>query len=305
MYEPPPGCEVVFRGRERHECLELRLVLEAVGISVEAVHEAGCWLLIVERDDLAVASAELDAYRRENSERSSSSSTAVPVYDGAAAAVLTYVAVVIVVAIFSAHWAWGQDWLSAGRMQAGRVMAGEWWRTVTALTLHLDAGHIISNVVFGGVFGFLAGRILGGGVAWLAIVLAGALGNLVNAMVQAPTHSSIGASTAVFAALGLTVSHALRPRTAVPEKRLKRWSPLIGGTVLLALTGIGGENTDVVAHLTGFLAGLLIGWLGCRLPHRWLASHRTQQWAGFTAITIVVSAWIVGLVIAASRSESG
>lgn len=204
----------------------------------------------------------------------------------------------MLVAVFATRWSFGIDWFFAGRMEAGRVMAGEWWRIVTALTLHLDAGHIMGNLAFGGVFGFLAGRVLGGGVAWLAIVVAGALGNLMNAAVQAPTHLSIGASTAVFAALGVIVSHALRPRAAVPEKTLKRWSPLIGGVLLLAFTGVGGERTDIVAHVTGFFGGLLIGWAACRLPDRWLASRLVQRLAGFTAIAVVVSAWIVALVVA-------
>jgi membrane associated rhomboid family serine protease len=167
---------------------------------------------------------------------------------------------------------------------------------VTALTLHLDAGHITANLVFGAVFGFLAGQALGGGVAWLAIVVAGGLGNFINAFVQAPTHSSIGASTAVFAALGVIVSHALHHWRAVREKPLRRWSPLIGGVLLLAYTGSGGERTDIVAHLTGFMAGLVIGWAGSRLPRRWLANIIVQKWAGVATIALIVAAWTAGLV---------
>lgn len=298
MHETPPDFETVFRTRDRGECRESCLVLEAAGIAAEAGYRDGWWLLSVDRNDLATSTAELDAYRRENSDRSTPRSATVPVYEGAAAAVLVYAGIIILVAILTAHWAFGLEWLSAGRMQAGRVMRGEWWRSVTALTLHLDAGHAIANLVFGAVFGLLAGRLFGGGVAWLAIVAAGALGNVINAALQSPAHTSIGASTAVFAALGLIVSHALRPPTPVPEKAMKRWSPLIGGGVLFALTGMGGARTDVLAHLTGFSAGLLIGSIGCRLPARWLASGEVQSWAGAAAITLVAIAWTIGLVVA-------
>lgn len=297
MYEAPPGYETVFKSREQSECLESRLVLDAAGISTEVGYQDGWWLLAVSRSDLAVSTAELDAYRRENPTPSPRSSMAVPVYGGAAVGVFLYAATIVLVAIFTGQGAFGLEWLSAGQMQAGRAVAGEWWRIVTALTLHLDVGHITANLAFGTVFGFLAGRVLGGGVAWLAIVTAGAMGNFMNAMLQAPTHSSIGASTAVFAALGLIVSHALRPRTAVPEKSLRRWSPLIGGILLFAFTGIGGERTDVMAHVTGFSAGLMIGWVGCRLPHHWLASCKIQGSTGAAAILIVASAWAVGLVV--------
>ena len=296
MYEPPAGCVTVFRTRQRNQCLESRLVLDAAGISAEAGYRDGWWLLVVDHDDLAIAAAELDAYQRENPVQKSPRRRKVPIYAGATSGVFVYAGVLILVAVLSAQWVFGLEWLPAGRMQAGRVMAGEWWRTVTALTLHLDAGHITANLVFGAVFGLLAGQALGGGVAWLAIVIAAALGNFMNALVQAPTHSSIGASTAVFAALGVIVSHALRYWGAVREKPLRRWSPLIGGVLLLAYTGSGGDRTDVVAHLTGFLAGLVIGWVGSRLPGKWLASSIVQKWAGLTTIALIVVAWAVGLI---------
>jgi membrane associated rhomboid family serine protease len=298
MYEPPTGYETVIKTRQRNECLESRFVLDAVGISAEVIHQDGWWFLVVRGGDLANSTAELDAYRQENPDRSTPRSTAVPVYGGAAAAVFVYAGVIILIFIQTAQGAFGLEWMTAGRMEAGKVMAGEWWRTVTALTLHLDLAHISSNLVFGAVFGFLAGRVLGGGVAWLVIVLAGALGNLMNAMVQDPTHTSIGASTAVFAALGVIVSHALRPLASIQDTPVRRWSPLIGGVLLLAFTGVGGERTDVVAHLTGFLAGLLVGWVGCRVPDHWLASREVQAWAGVAAVALLSSAWIVGLVVA-------
>lgn len=298
MDKTSPGHETVFRTKQQRECTESHMVLDAVGIGAEINHREGWWSLEVQQNDATIAIEELEAYWRENVDRSDQRPASIPLYGGATTAVLVYAGVIILLAILTSPWGLGLGWLAAGRMQAGRVMAGEWWRVVTALTLHLDVGHLLANLLFGGVFGFLAGRILGGGVAWLAIVLAGATGNFMNAVVQPPAHLSIGASTAVFAALGILVSHALRPRTAIPEKFFKRWSPLVGGVVLLAMTGVGGERTDVVAHLTGFLAGLLIGWGGCRLPHDWLASREVQKWAGFAGLAIVASAWLVALVSA-------
>ena len=302
MVEPPPGFETVFKTRHRKDCLESRLVLEAVGILAEAVHRDGVWCLVVKAEDLPIATAELDVYRRENVDRSTERAVEVPLYRGGGVGVVVYAGVILLIAMLTAQSALNVDWLAVGRMQAGEVKAGQWWRTATALTLHLDAEHLASNLLFGAVFGLLAGRILGGGVAWLAIVVAGALGNYINALVQPPIHSSIGASTGVFAALGLLVAHALRPRNSTPEKPLKRWSPLIGGVILLGFIGVGGERTDVAAHLTGFLAGLLIGWAGCRLPSRWLANPRTQAMAGVVAVTILVAAWVVGIAVVGDAS---
>ena len=81
MYEPPPGCEIVLRTRQRDQCLESRLVLDAAGISAEAGYRDGWWLLVVDRDDLAVSAAELEAYRRENPVQKSRRIKKVPIYE--------------------------------------------------------------------------------------------------------------------------------------------------------------------------------------------------------------------------------
>jgi rhomboid protease GluP len=296
MYEPPPGCATVLQTRQRDQCRDSRLVLEAVGIPVQTVRWDGCWLLIVEQDDLTVAAAELEAYRRENHDRAAAPPDSVPVYGGAAVGIVLYAVAIVVVALLAAQSAYGFDWMAAGRMQAGKVVEGEWWRVTTALTLHVDSQHLLSNLAMGGLFCYFAGRVLGGGVGWLVIVSAGSLGNWINAMVQPPEHTSIGASTAVFAALGVIVAHAFRHRDSSVKRPLKRWSPLIGGVLLLAFTGLGGERTDVVAHVTGFLAGLLVGWIGCRMPHDWMADRRIQGWSGAAAVAAVAVAWFAALV---------
>lgn len=298
MYEPPPDRQVVMQTRRRAECFESRLVLSAVGIRAEVIHHVGWWYLVVRQRDAEASATELAAYQRENAESPEIIDEPTRLYGGAVAGVLVYVAVILWGFLWANGQAFGFGWLSAGRTQAAEVTRGELWRCVTALTLHADVQHLASNIVFGGLFGFLAGRLLGGGFAWLTIVIAGSLGNLINAWVQAADHRSIGASTAVFAALGIVVSHALMPANTRREKALRRWAPLIGGVVLLGMTGVGGERTDVTAHVTGFLAGLLIGWAGCRVPRRWLEDRRWQMACGAAAFVLVVIAWGFALAVA-------
>ena len=298
MYEPPPGHEVVFETSHRGEATELRFVLESVGVRSKLQQFRGGWLIIVSSQSAVQASEEISAYRSEITESRERRPAVTPVYGGALMGAFSYAGVLMLVALLLGRSTWGLNWWSAGRMQAGLVMEGQFWRCFTALTLHLDPGHIGSNLVFGCVFGLMAGRILGGGVAWLVIVFSGALGNWVNALLQSADHASIGASTAVFSALGVLISHALQPRSGPRESFLKRWSPLIGGLVLFGLTGIGGENTDVTAHATGLLAGLALGWAGAALPADWLRSRSVQLTSGVVAMTVVAVAW--GLALAYS-----
>jgi membrane associated rhomboid family serine protease len=297
-FSPPEGQAAALATRRRAECLEARLVLSAVGIPAEAVRQGGWWWLVVPQERLDAAREELEAYRRENAQRQSPPRGPSPRYGGAGSAVVVYAVALMLIGTCAVEGALGLPWLATGRMEADAVLAGQWWRTVTALTLHVGAGHLLSNLVFGAVFGILAGRLLGGGVAWLVIVVAGALGNLLNATIQPPNHVSIGASTAVFAALGVSVADALRPRGEERERPLRRWSPLIGGLVLLGLLGVGGERTDVAAHVTGLLAGVLLGSFGCRLPPRWLVNRQVQAASGAAAIALVAAAWFVGFAFA-------
>lgn len=297
MSDSKPGFVTLLKTRQRRECMKLRLVLDAAGIPADAIHRDRWWYLIVVDQHESIALSELDAYRQENPAPAPVAESATPRFEGAATGVFVYATVITIVFLLSVTRAYELNWYEAGTMQAGKVVDGAYQRTATALTLHVDGVHLVSNLVFGSVFGLLAGRVLGGGVAWLAILLAGSLGNLINALVQSPEHRSLGASTAVFAALGVIVSHALRPARPTQEKALRRWSPLIGGVLLLAFTGVGGERTDVAAHGTGFFAGLLIGWFGSRLPNRLLARRTVQLSSGFLAIVTLVIAWLCAFTL--------
>jgi len=207
---------------------------------------------------------------------------------------LVLAALVAVTGLSSRH-ALGADWFDAGRAQAGAMVDGEWWRSLTALTLHVDARHLLGNLFFGSVLGFFASQGLGVGVAWLAILAGGAIGNLANAVLRDPQHSAVGASTAVFAALGLLVALALHHRRSSSVGVVRRWSPLVAGILLLAWTGMGGERTDVLAHVTGLLAGLAVGALAGFVPPKALEGRAVQVGAAALTVIALVVAWAVAL----------
>lgn len=287
--------ETVMQSVHRKECMEARLVLQSIGIPAEVEHRDGLWLLSVRREYLERAAAELEAYRLENPTSPERIQPKRPRMGGVGVGVFLYIVVVLYVTFLDASDTFGRDWQATGRVDSTKVLDGQWWRCFTALTLHLDAAHLIANLVFGTVFGLIAGGILGGGVTWLALVVAGGLGNFVNAVVRGDDHLSLGASTAVFASLGLIVSDALGTGAGDGAPIMRRWAPLIAGLVLFAFTGIGDERTDVGAHLTGFIAGMLIGWLGPKLPLPWLESRMVQAAAGLLAFSLIGWTWLLAL----------
>ena len=143
---------------------------------------------------------------------------------------------------------------------------GEWWRPFTALFLHADFGHLIGNLLSGLLFGTLVARSIGPLRAWLLILVCGTLGNaMTSALTYPESFVSIGASTAVFGALGILsgIGFATMLRVRRPLPWAKITAPLVAGIILLGWLGGGshGGNTDVLGHLGGFAAGLTAGLL--------------------------------------------
>ncbi|MFT3867917.1 MAG: rhomboid family intramembrane serine protease [Nibricoccus sp.] len=175
-----------------------------------------------------------------------------------------------VLGIFVGYWAQSErpGLTDAALLDARRVFdQGEWWRVWTALWLHADLGHLVSNAANGfmifsvviATFGFYAG--------WSLIGASAITGNVAAVALHAgDDYRSLGASTAVFAALGLLVGRAIR--LAIRVGRLHRLrtllTPLFAGLVILGLYGAGGVQVDVLAHALGFAAGILFGFCAVR-----------------------------------------
>ena len=192
----------IRRSRSRQALNEPALVLAAVGIAHQIDFDGHEWCLWVDSNDVPAANLELDRYDRENRAAPRVPRTAV-IVDSGWIGVLGYLLVIWALPSLEGARAFGWRWREAGVMDAVLVQAGEWWRTVTALTLHGDLAHLIGNALFGAVFGLFVGRYLGSGVGWLLVLLAGAAGNALNAFLQPDGFRSVGASTATFASLSV------------------------------------------------------------------------------------------------------
>lgn len=148
---------------------------------------------------------------------------------------------------------------------------GEWWRAFTALFLHADAGHLISNAGLGGVFCVMVAQTLGAWRGWAMILAAGTVGNLVNAWARYPENFlSLGASTATFAAVGILAGVATVRAWRLHSLRELRplLVPVLAGLMVLGWYGTGGEggggNTDVAGHVAGWVAGFTAGALSAK-----------------------------------------
>ena len=289
---------VVFECRSAAGCRELALVLQARNIHCKVSGESHR-LLLVPSADLSRANAELLAYLDEESKPVPTPPPA-PKQSSGIAGVVAYVSLLLMFAYWQSHQSFGVDWLASGRIDSTAVLSGQWWRSVTALTLHLDLAHLTANLVFGAAFGYFAAQLFGNGLAWAGILLGGSLGNYLNVWLQGPGHRSVGASTAIFAALVLLSAFTWRRWRRPGEKLLRRWSPILAGIALLAYTGAGGERTDVLAHLTGFVCGLLIGVAYGAAGKRILLSAPAQRILVLLALFALTLSWMLAI-----QSNSG
>lgn len=289
---PGEGWVAVFASRRRHECHERGLVLDALGIPNAIVDgPVRSAVLLVPAHAADDARRELDHWQREN--RPIAPVPAFRPVDSGLPFAAGYVALLLAV-FYGQVTDWqGVDFVAAGGLDGAAVRAGEWWRVVTALTLHGDAGHLIANLVFGVFFGVYAGQYLGSGAAALLTLAAAAVGNGLDAALLPPTHRAIGASTAVFACLGLVATWVWLTQTRRAVGWARRYAPLVGAGMLLAYIGTGGENTDVVAHLTGFAGGIGVAlWAGHRRAPR-LGGAALQPALGAAAAGLVLLAWVL------------
>ncbi|MCE3285029.1 MAG: hypothetical protein K0R70_1285 [Steroidobacteraceae bacterium] len=282
----------VYRSHWRPACDERAFMLHAVGIESQVVGVGANWSLLVAPGSVSAAVRHLRTYDRENPPKARPRPLEGP-QPHAWAGPLVYALLLLTVAWLSGQKAWATNWLAAGALDTAAFRAGEAWRAVTALTLHFDVAHLLGNLGFGAFFGWLAAQLLGPGVAFGAATLAATAANVCNATFQPIEHVSAGASTAVFALLGLLAAYAWRRRADQGERWAYRWAPLIAGVCLLGFTGVGGERTDVLAHLTGFVTGGGAGLL-LALRRRPLGALG-QSLAGVGAVMLIVLAWAAAL----------
>ena len=270
---PGPGelPRVVRRTANRAQAEEWAYVLTALGILHEIRDEDGEHAVAVLPEDVAAAERALDAHE---AERARPAARAEREY-GPSLLWLAYAAL-----LASFHFATGPRdesaaWFARGSSQADAV-------------LHADYAHAVGNLVAGAVLLWaLARRIGPAAAAWIALG-SGVLGNALTAAVVRRGYVSVGASTAVFGALG-----ALAMLQAVARRRMVLIA-LGAGAALLGLLGTG-HDADLFAHLFGFAAGGVLGLAASPLARNPPRRTFLQPLLALGALAALAACWKIAL----------
>jgi membrane associated rhomboid family serine protease len=281
--------EVVVRSAANHQdAHEYELVLLSQGLTPRLHAADGGIVITVPRNQAARAGAALAAYDGETrARRPRVADMRFELATGVSAGLF-------LLGFFAmSNLMSGVPWLERGSANAAKIIEGEVWRSITALTLHADIAHALGNACALAIFlAALAGQC-GGGMAVLAVLLSGAAGNLGNAYLRGAPHDGIGASTAVFGALGIIGVLALARRRRGQSPR-RAWVALAASLALLGMLGGGGARVDVMAHVLGFVAGaVLAGAVALNLGSP--PGAKLQCLCGATAAVLIVGCWLAAL----------
>jgi membrane associated rhomboid family serine protease len=297
MDEPAPDAMLVLRATPSPTLAsDWSLVLASAGIGHRVVEGGGAFSLVVAAHDASAASAALAAYDAESAPRAT---PPVPDLGPSPLGIMAGVALLAMLIVTGPGDARvPTSWFAVGAADAAKILHGQWWRAVTAMTLHEDIGHLVGNLLASLIFVSAVGRWLGAGLGALCIVGCGTVANLLTALWHRhDAHFvSLGASTATFASLGIVTGLQLWRRWRHDERRRYFWLPLGAGLALFAMTGTG-ANADFGAHLFGLGVGSAAGTA--------IAASEARA-PGFFAqalLSAVVSAVLVGAWVLAFRAS--
>jgi membrane associated rhomboid family serine protease len=273
----------------------LVLISQGIETTVDFAEESG-WGLTLTAQEQERALGILKQYQLENRHwpwRKEYSSTGV-LFDWAS---LGWVLLIGMFFWIQTHA--GPQFEKAGLMDATAMSHGEWWRLFTAIFLHADLGHFAMNASLGL---FLLGLTMGNfgtGLGLLAAYLAGAGGNVATWLIYYNGHLSLGASGMVMGCVGLLAAQAIFSGRHGPHNWKIAVAGIAAGAMLFASLGLS-PGSDVLAHLGGFVSGILLGSL-LRIAPRLNRNTAANICAGFIFCVLVILPWWLAVHQAAAK----
>jgi len=297
LTEDVPAAAFIGPLDDRRLAREWALVLQSQSIAYVLQFSVDGWVLRIAAHDYERAVDAIDIYEEENANWPPVVRKDKPRHESSPLVLMALFGMALFFFYVTGPVSRGSAWFAHGRADA-LLLGSEPWRMITALTLHADAQHVLGNVISGSIFGSMISRRIGPGGALFAMLMAGAAGNTLNALYHLPDgHRSIGASTAIFAAVGLlaAVQFVLdfgRRRERHRYGLVDFLAPVVGGLALLGALG-SGRHSDLGAHGFGFLSGVVLGlgvaWVVRRQDAK--ASAAVQVAAALSAFAIIGGSW--------------
>ena len=286
---------VLATGREQ-DVMSCSLVLSSVGISHKVSQTSDNLFLQVSSENLHAAQFQIQAYLYENRnwppKPVASTNNFTPLLQPPTLLLVGCLALLYSV---TGPWSTHSFWFTQGAGDAEAILQkGQYYRLITALTLHADTVHLLGNCLFGGFLFHFFCKLTGNGLGLFAMLFTATLANYINVVLHGGNHLFVGFSTAVFAIIGMLAMISREYRTG---KRYLKILPFMAGAALLAMIGSSGERTDLGAHLFGLCCGIASGWLlGTPILLKLRQSLLFQAMLFCSSMGIIFAAWKIALL---------
>jgi membrane associated rhomboid family serine protease len=190
-----------------------------------------------------------------------------------------------------------QELLAWGANFGPLTVNGQWWRLFTALFVHFSLLHVLLNMWALWNIGRLSERLFGHGTLPFLYVAAGVLASLTS-IAWDPSHSSVGASGAIFGLFGAFLAFLSRQRHQIPTTILrKHWISTSAFVLFNLISGAIQPGIDNAAHVGGLLSGFVLGLILARPLDREVREifpiKQTVAALAFVAVLAITAVWQV------------
>ena len=147
--------------------------------------------------------------------------------------------------------------LEVGGLVHFNVVHGEWYRLISSMFLHFNFEHILMNMLSIFIFGKIVESIIGSWRMLIIYIISGLYGNFVSLSFNTTT-ISVGASGAIFGLIG-SIFVIMYLSKNFNKKMIGQ---LLIALVVLIVFSLFMSNINIMAHLGGFISGVLITLIG-------------------------------------------
>ena len=151
-----------------------------------------------------------------------------------------------------------QALVSLGANVPPLVQAGQYWRLVASMFLHIGILHLLVNswalYQLGALF-----EILLGSLPLLLVYFASGVAGSISTVFFTRADLSAGASGAIFGLMGALIAFLLKRRDVLTPQARSLLMQLVGWAVVNVILGFSVPGIDNAAHLGGCAAGFLLG----------------------------------------------
>ncbi|MBM3795030.1 MAG: rhomboid family intramembrane serine protease [Acidobacteria bacterium] len=177
----------------------------------------------------------------------------------------------------------GRTLIAFGGKFGPAMLAGQWWRLVTAGFLHGGIMHIMFNMWSLLDVGAHAEELYGSSRMWVIFVVSTITGFWLSHWWR-PMGLSIGASAGLFGLMGAMFAHGVKWERTAYGAAIKTvyYRALVYGIVASLLIPM----IDMGAHIGGLAGGFAVGWVADE-PNKSVNTDRAWDWAARIALAVV------------------